>query len=109
MDNNTDWLEGADDDEIRWRCAMKKKWDDMMREARLHAMERPDTGPPNAYGEEENDRVLARLEEEEFMAARREEALEMERIGREAEKGPPEVSVAVVTEKEDAVVTEKQD
>jgi hypothetical protein len=53
--------------------------------------------------------VLARLEEEEFMAARREEALEMERIGREAEKGPPEVSVAVVTEKEDAVVTEKQD
>jgi hypothetical protein len=53
--------------------------------------------------------VLARLEEEEFMAARRVEALEMERIGREAEKGPPEVSVAVVTEKEDAVVTEKQD
>jgi hypothetical protein len=103
MDNNTDWLEGADDDEIRWRCAMKKKWDEMMREART------DTGPPNAYGEEENDRVLARLEEEEFMAARREEALEMERIGREAEKGPPEVSVAVVTEKEDAVVTEKQD
>jgi hypothetical protein len=87
MDNNTDWLEGADDDEIRWRCAMKKKWNEMMREART------DTGPPN----------------ERFMAARREEALEMERIGREAEKGPPEVSVAVVTEKEDAVVTEKQD
>ena len=70
----------------------------MMREARLHPIERPDEGPQNAYGEEEiQNRVLERLEEEAYVVATREEAIELyrsTRLLREAE-GPldPEVTV----------------
>jgi hypothetical protein len=95
-EGNNDWLEGADEEEIRWRGVMKEKWNKMMREAHLHPIKRPDEGPTNAYGEEEaHNEVLARLVEEGNAAAeaRMEERwAEMNRICQEAE-GPPKVSI----------------
>jgi hypothetical protein len=95
MDDNYDWLEGADDEEIRWRCAMKAQWEEMMREFRLHPIERPDEGPQNAYGEEEEQNAtLARLVEETSAAP---------------EEGPPAIPVVAEDVTEDRATSNNVD